>query len=96
MLTGDFNIPDIQWKDAYSIRSPQQYNLKINKPILNITNEHKLKQQNITPTRRNNIPYSVFSTTKNLIEIITVELEISDNGAVIVNIKTRLKLKMEI
>ncbi|VDI02709.1 Hypothetical predicted protein [Mytilus galloprovincialis] len=51
VLTGDFNIPDIQWKDSYSIRSPQQYNLEVNETILNITNEHNLEQQNITQPR---------------------------------------------
>ncbi|CAC5382695.1 unnamed protein product [Mytilus coruscus] len=49
VLTGDSNVPDIQWKDAYSIR--QQYNLEVNDPILNSTNEHNLEQQNSTPTR---------------------------------------------
>ncbi|CAG2215950.1 unnamed protein product [Mytilus edulis] len=92
VLTGDFNIPDIQWKDAYSIRSPQQYNLEVNETILNITNEHNLEQQNITPTRGNNILDLVFTTNNNLIESISVESGISDHEAVIVDIKTKVKL----
>ncbi|XP_071150348.1 uncharacterized protein [Mytilus edulis] len=92
VLTGDFNIPDIQWKDAYSIRSPQQYNLEVNETILNITNEHNLEQQNITPTRGNNILDLVFTTNNNLIESISVESGISHHEAVIVDIKTKVKL----
>ncbi|CAC5424176.1 unnamed protein product [Mytilus coruscus] len=92
VLTRDFNVPDIQWTGAYSIRSPQQYNLAVNETILNITNEHNLEQQNSTPTRGINILDLVFTTNKNLKENITVESGISDHEAVIVDIKTRVKL----
>ena len=92
VLTGDFNIPDIQRKDAYSIRSPQQYNLEVDETILNVTNEHNLEQKNITPTRGNNIIDLVFTTNQNLIENISVESGISDHEAEIVDIKTKVKL----
>ena len=93
VLTGDFNVPDIQWNEEYSIRTPQQYSRELNESVLNLMNEHNMEQCNKTPTRENNILDLVFTTYSNLIDNIKVESGISDHQAVtvIVDIKTKFK-----
>ena len=64
VLTGDFNVPDIQWENENNIRSPHQYTREINETMINIVNDHNIEQCNKEPTRGNNILDLVFTSNK--------------------------------
>ena len=90
-MTGDFNLPDIEWdKEESRIKASPNYSKEVNETIINLVNEHNLQQCNNIPTRGNNIFDLVFTTNNNLIDNITVEDGISDHQAVIVSIKTKV------
>ena len=80
ILTGDFNLPDIEWdKEENRTKASPNYSKEINETIINLVNEHNLQQCKNMPTRGNNIFDLVFTTNNNLIENITVEDGISDH-----------------
>jgi hypothetical protein len=55
-LTGDFNLPDIEWdKEENRIKASPNYSKEVNETIINLVNEYKPQQCNNIPTRGNNI-----------------------------------------
>jgi hypothetical protein len=46
-LTGDFNLPDIEWdKEENRIKASPNYSKEVNETIINLVNEHNLQQCN--------------------------------------------------
>ena len=45
ILTGDFNLPDIEWdKEENRIKASLNYSKEVNETIINLVNEHNLQQ----------------------------------------------------
>jgi hypothetical protein len=45
ILTGDFNLPDIEWdKEENRTKASPNYSKEINETIINLVNEHNLQQ----------------------------------------------------
>ena len=63
LITGDFNLPDINWdlcdnENKYHIHNNPQYGTAINQALLDMVNHHSLSQCVQDPTRNSNIWYS--------------------------------------
>jgi len=54
ILTGDFNVPDINW-DNMSIRNNPNYSLQLNNTMIDFVNANYLSQLTDQPTRNDNI-----------------------------------------
>ena len=65
LLTGDFNVPDIDW-ELYAPKPNPQYDMEINETMCDILAEHNLSQCNKHPTRLNNILDLLCSTRPRL------------------------------
>ena len=85
-MTGDFNLPNINWNDN-SISSKNGYSAKVAEQIINLVEEHGLTQDVTQPTRKQgateNIPDLVFTNNPDMVEKVTVVDGIADHSSVI-------------
>ena len=89
-LGGDFNLPDVNWRDGSIGRDPQYAN-EISEKMLGTMDEFNLTQVVQEPTRHNNILDLVFTTHPDLIEGTYVVPGMSDQSAVICDINFKTK-----
>ena len=86
ILSGDFNLPDINWENG-SIRSKPQHALMLSmKKMLEIVDDLNLTQVVREPTRQNDILDLLFTTHSDLVNGTFVVPGISDHNAVIYDI----------
>ena len=81
-LGGDFNLPDIEWRNG-SIKPYPQYARCISEKMLDIVDDYNLTQMVHEPTRLENTLDLVFTTHPDLIENTYVVPGMSDHSAVI-------------
>ena len=83
ILTGDFNLPSINWIDGYGqlgTNTPHLYGTSLNNLFLNAINDAYLEQFVTSPTQQNNILDLVFSTHHKISNLSTVP-SMSDHEA---------------
>ena len=90
VLTGDFNLPSVNWGD-YSTQPNPQYGQEVNQELLEIAKEHSLEQCNKSPTRGKNILDLVFTTSPQLVETMDIDDGMSDHNIVITRINMKVK-----
>ena len=61
LLSGDFNLPDIDWEEG-SVKSNPQYTAAINWKMIDIVNDFNLTQMVTEPTRQGNILDLLFTS----------------------------------
>ena len=82
IVTGDFNVPDIDWPNVI-IKGNPQYGRELNELMKDTLQENNLTQCNHKPTRYDNILYLVCTTNPDLITSITTAGGMSDHEIVI-------------
>ena len=94
LLTGDFNVPDIDW-ELHAPKPNPQYGMEINETMCDILAEHNLSQCKKHPTRLNNILDLLCSTSPGLVKSILAYPGMSDNSVIVteVNMKARFGKK---
>ncbi|CAG2244297.1 unnamed protein product [Mytilus edulis] len=97
ILTGDFNLPDIDWDEedsngGYTIKSSHNYSNEINKLALDIVEEHCLQQCVTEPTREKNILDLVLTTNENLVQKMSITDGMSDHQMIITTVNARPKV----
>ena len=90
-VTGDFNVPDIDWQTTRNKPNPQ-YGLEVNNSMCDILTENDLTQCNDKPTRENNILDLVCSTNPDLITNLQIYPGMSDHCLVITELNMKAKL----
>ena len=68
ILTGDFNLPSIQWEENVMIDANPQYGLHINELMLDIIDQLGLTQMVLQPTRMGNILDLVLTSVPDLVD----------------------------
>ena len=90
ILTGDFNLPNINWNNN-SISSKNGYSAKVAEQLINLAEEYGLTQHVTQPTRKQgaseNILDLVFTNNPDIVEKVTVVDGIADHSSVIVDLK---------
>ena len=89
VLGGDFNLPDIEWRNG-SIKPYPQYARCISEKMLDIVDDYNLTQMVHEPTRLENTLDLVFTTHPDLIENTYVVSGMSDHSAVVCDINFKL------
>lgn len=79
-IGGDFNLPDIDWKNSTTVS--HQYSKEINDTFLNLTNECNLVQLINFPTRKDNILDILLTNNSSLLSSISNIPGISDHTAI--------------
>ena len=94
LLTGDFNVPAIDW-ELHAPKPNPQYGMEINENMCDILAEHNLSQCNKHSTRLNNILDLLCSTSPGLVKSILAYPGMSDHSVIVteVNMKARLGKK---
>ena len=90
-LSGDFNLPDIDWKTEKIIG--KQYSSSINQLFLDLAHDLGLTQTVNDPTRGSNILDLFFTNNINFINKTTVISGVSDHEAVTIESKLSLQPK---
>ena len=90
ILTGDFNMPDINWENN-TIKANPQYGKFINQTLLDMGNDNMLSQLQHLPTRGDNILDLVYTTLPDQVQSIETVPGISDHDAVTVHLDTTVK-----
>jgi len=90
ILSGDFNLPHIDWA-LNTVKPNPQYGKEINKKLTDIVNENDLTQVVREPTRGNNILDLMFTTNPRLISSIEVHPGMSDHNVIITNVNLKAK-----
>ena len=85
VLAGDFNLPDIDWADAY-VKPAPQYGKEANQSTIDMVHEFSLKQVVEEPTRGRNILDLMFVSSPDLVERVEVKPGISDHDDVIADL----------
>ncbi|KXJ07594.1 hypothetical protein AC249_AIPGENE23028 [Exaiptasia diaphana] len=91
ILSGDFNLPSIDW-NTYSVSPNPQYGTRVNNDFLDIINSSSLSQCQLEPTRGPNVLDLVFTSNTNLFTDSSVQPGISDHDAVLFHIKSSIKV----
>ena len=91
ILSGDFNLPDINWKTNTIVGS--QYSLSKNQLFLDLTNDLGLTQTVQEPTRGSNILDIFFINNMSLINKTSVVSGVSDHEAVVIESNLSIKPK---
>ena len=92
ILGGDINLPSIKWTN-HTINPNPQYGYRVNRLLLDITEEHALHQHVDKPTRGDNILDLLFSTYPDLVENVEVSSGMSDHSVVTAVISVNPKSK---
>ena len=88
VVAGDFNFPDIEWKEGIGCISPSPtYGRELNHLFAEVVNDSGLEQFVTQATRNNHVLDLVFTTTLDLIYDVNVVPGISDHEAVSFKIK---------
>ncbi|KAG1684579.1 hypothetical protein GQR58_009384 [Nymphon striatum] len=90
ILTGDLNLPDINWTNATVTGNPQ-YGTALNKRFLGIVEDHALSQHVTFPTRQESILDLVITSHPDLVDNITSTEGISDHLAITFNLNLAIK-----
>jgi hypothetical protein len=90
LLTGDFNVPDINW-EKMTIKPDPQYGTELNTTMIDTFAEHNLTQVNPHPTRMGNRLDLVGTTNPDLIKKVSVHPGMSDHQVVITEIDVKAK-----
>ena len=91
LLTGDFNMPGIDWKSG-TIKSSPQYGSDANQSMLSAIQDCCMVQSVEQPTRGKNVLDLVFTTNENIITSCETVPGMSDHQAVVTNINLKAKL----
>ena len=92
VLTGDFNLPGLNWNSQENlIRNRPEYGAAVNKKMCEIIEDYNLNQWVKEPTRQQNILDLVFTTNPNTMRNIKVIEGMSDHDAVLTDINMRIK-----
>ena len=78
ILSGDFNLPSIDW-ETNTVQDNPQYGQAINSKLVEIANNNDLIQMVTEPTRGNNILDLLFTTNPALVEHIEIHPGMSDH-----------------
>ena len=85
LLSGDFNLPDIDWEEG-SVKSNPHYTAAINWKMIDIANDFNLTQIVSEPTRQGNILDLLFTSHQYLVDKVYIVPGMSDYDAVISDI----------
>ena len=88
ILTGDFNVPSIDWSKL-SVNQNPQYGNEINNELVNILKDYSLNQTVLEKTRSENIPDLILTTYPGQLENTTTIPGMSDHSAVTTLINLR-------
>lgn len=88
LLAGDFNLPDLEWRDGTCVCTIGSRN---NLEMKNIVDTFGLQQYVSEPTRNNHILDLLFCSSPYLINTVNIIPGISDHHAVVANIQTEIK-----
>ena len=90
ILTGDFNVPDINWGNM-SIRNNPNYSLQLNNTMIDFVNVNYISHLTDQPTRNDNILDLTLTTNPDIISVTEILTGISDHCAVLfyVNVTTK-------
>ena len=94
ILSGDFNLPSIDW-ETNTVRDNPQYGQAINSKLVEIANNNDLIQMVTEPTRGNNILDLLFTTNPALVEHIEIHPGMSDHNIVITDVNLRARTVMK-
>ena len=92
VIGGDFNLPDINWKNL-STRPRPQYSNTINDKMIDIVSEHGLTQVVNENTRKNNTLDIILTTCPDFIDSVQITPGMSDHDAVVCDIKQELRIQ---
>ncbi len=91
ILTGDFNVPSVDW-GTHTVRENPQYGREVNDMVIDIANSLYLTQTVEEPTKGKNILDLVLVTSPGLVEDVQSIPGISDHQAVTIKYTARIKI----
>ena len=93
ILAGDFNTPDINWKDSTIItgENKPRYGKHLNQTMLDLANDNMLSQMQHLPTRGDSVLDLVFTTIPDQIIKTDTTPGMADHDAVTVQLDTTVK-----
>eukprot|EP00057_Strongylocentrotus_purpuratus_P014907 XP_011669381.1 PREDICTED: uncharacterized protein LOC105440653 [Strongylocentrotus purpuratus] len=92
ILTGDFNLPSIQWEENVTIDANPQYGLHIKELMLDIIDQLGLTQMVLQPTRMGNILDLVLTSVPDIVDDVAIGKGMSDHDAVTCHFSQHVKL----
>ena len=90
-LTGDFNLPDIEW-DNLTVKSNHNYTAMLNEEFIKLMNDQDLSKVNQHPTRQDNILDLTCTTNPDLVKNVQTHPGMSDHKIVIIDIDIKAKI----
>ncbi|XP_072022866.1 uncharacterized protein [Amphiura filiformis] len=90
ILTGDFNLPSIDW-GTYSLDDNPQYGLAVNEAMLDLVNKFNLERKVLEPTRLDNILDLILTTVPECVKDVMVIPGMSDHEAVTAECDTNIQ-----
>ena len=90
IITGDSNLPSIQWTENY-VKANPQYGYEINDAFIEMVNDKNLSQVVSEPTRFDNTLDLILTTSPSMVTSCTVKTGMSDHICVINNINLKLR-----
>jgi len=97
-LTGDFNLPSIEWNDGCGMINPTpQYGYAINELLVDVVNDNSLEQLIQEPTRENHTLDLLFCSDSSITTNIQIVPGISDHDAICfqINLSSHLPTQQE-
>ncbi|KAL3854785.1 hypothetical protein ACJMK2_014034 [Sinanodonta woodiana] len=91
ILSGDFNLPTIDW-NTNTVKDNPQYESIMNTKLAEITTNNDLQQMVTEATRGNNILDLIFTTNPALVHNIEIHPGMSDHGVIIADINLKAKI----
>ena len=90
-LTGDFNLPDIEW-DNLTVKSNHNYTAMLNEEFLKLKSDQDLSQVNQHPKSQDNILDLTCTTNPDLVKNVQTHPGMSDHKIVITDIGIKAKI----
>ena len=88
IITGDFNLPSIQWTENY-VKANPQYGYELNDAFIEFVNDKNLSQVVSEPTRFDNTLDLFLTTSPSMVTSCTVKNGMSDHSCVVTDINLK-------